>query len=459
MADMPKQTCTYASMRRFARALIHVFFKKVEILHPENIPEEGPLIIVSNHNNQFIDATMVIKTVRKRPIRFIVAEKSMHRPIIGDLARAMRGIPVIRPQDRAKTGAGVVVDFNAETCVLTGQDTKFTEECTVGFAITIKTVGTLKIEEIISDTELRMFNGEPWIALFKEKKEKGTESFQYKVTPKINQHEVYDAVYEALLGNSTISIFPEGGSHDNAQLLKLKPGVAVMALGAQSRGARVQIMAMGINYFAGHQFRSNVVVECGLPFEINPAIVEKYSSGETEEEKRLNRRDAYKDLMVDVQDALEKVTFNAPSYRTLQILRTARRLYQGDIELSLDNYTRLYRRFANGWSNWRKDNDFLKLEQDIGAYLNAAAAMGFSDKQIKNLPDQSSCMTTFKTLFDMLVSIFIILPILVITFPGLILISPMLIRIDCVVRREIAKALAGSNVKDKGECSVRLLWS
>ena len=445
-------SCTYASMRRFARVVIHIFFKKVEILHPEHIPAEGPLIIVSNHNNQFIDATMVMKAVQKRPVRFIIAEKSMHRPIIGQLARGMNGIPVIRPQDRAKTGSGTLVAFDESSCVLTGQDTLFTQECTVGFAITIKGVGTLKIEEIISDTELRMTQWKTWADAFREKQEKGSEAFQYKVTPKINQHEVYDSVYEALQHNSTISIFPEGGSHDNAQLLKLKPGVAVMALGAQSKGARVQIMAVGINYFAGHQFRSNVVIECGLPFEIDPKIVDLYASGESDEEKTKNRRAAYKALMDDVQEALEKVTFNAPSYRTLQILRTARRLYQGDIELDLGDYMRLYRRFANGWPIWQQNRDFKKLEQDIGSYLNAAAAVGFTDKQIKNLPDTDNCMTTLKALFDMLVSVFIMIPVLILTLPGLILISPMLIRIDIVVRREIAKALAGSNVKEKGKC-------
>lgn len=450
MADMPKMSCTYANLRRFARFVIHVFFKKVEILHPEHIPEEGPLIIVSNHNNQFIDGTMVIKAVRKRPIRSIIAEKSIHRPIIGHVARALNSIPVIRPQDRAKTATGAILDIDETTCILTGEGTRFTEDCTVGFAITIKGIGLLKIEEIISDTELKMLNGEPWIQAFKEKKRKGTDSFPFKVTPKINQHEVYDAVYDALLDNATISIFPEGGSHDNAQLLKLKPGVAVMALGAQSKGAKVQIMAIGINYFAGHQFRSNVVIECGLPFEIDPSIIDTYNSGDTEEEKTANRRKAYSDLMVDVQAALQKVTFNAPSYRTLQILRTARRLYQGDINLNLEDYTRLYRRFADGWTTWRESRDFQKLEQDIGNYLKAAAAAGFTDKQIKNLPDRNDCTAAFKTLFDMLVSVFIIIPVFIITLPGLILISPMLIRINMVVRREIAKALAGSSVKQKG---------
>lgn len=32
-----------------------LFFRDIEIVHPENVPQKGPTIVYSNHNNQFID--------------------------------------------------------------------------------------------------------------------------------------------------------------------------------------------------------------------------------------------------------------------------------------------------------------------------------------------------------------------------------------------------------------------
>ena len=54
----------------------------------------------------------------------------------------------------------------------------------------------------------------------------------FKVMPKVDQHDMYDAIYDALDDNGVIGIFPEGGSHDRSSLLPLKAGIAVMALGA-----------------------------------------------------------------------------------------------------------------------------------------------------------------------------------------------------------------------------------
>jgi len=84
----------------------NVFFGDIDVVGLENIPETGPVILVGNHKNQFVDAMMVVSIVRNRKVSFLVAEKSMHRRIIGDTAKLMDAIPVIRPQDRARQRRG-----------------------------------------------------------------------------------------------------------------------------------------------------------------------------------------------------------------------------------------------------------------------------------------------------------------------------------------------------------------
>lgn len=36
-----------------------LFFRDIEIVHPENVPQKGPTIVYSNHNNQFIDGMVL----------------------------------------------------------------------------------------------------------------------------------------------------------------------------------------------------------------------------------------------------------------------------------------------------------------------------------------------------------------------------------------------------------------
>ena len=57
-----------------------------------------------------------------------------------------------------------------------------------------------------------------------------------------------------------IGIFPEGGSHDRSDMLPLKAGVTLMALGALEKypGLDLQIIPCGLNYFNAHKWRSKV---------------------------------------------------------------------------------------------------------------------------------------------------------------------------------------------------------
>lgn len=108
--------------------------------------------------------------------------------------------------------------------------------------------------KVISDTE----------AVLKEPGFKDPlENTGYKLMPKVDQSEVYDTVYEVLRKGECIGIFPEGGSHDRTELLPLKAGFTIMALGAMVKypDLKLKIVPVGLNYFKAHAFRSK-----GAPF-------------------------------------------------------------------------------------------------------------------------------------------------------------------------------------------------
>jgi len=62
------------------------------------IPKDGPVILVGNHPNMFIDALIIMVTC-DRPVRFITAAKSYRKFFVGWFAKNMGAIPVERPKD------------------------------------------------------------------------------------------------------------------------------------------------------------------------------------------------------------------------------------------------------------------------------------------------------------------------------------------------------------------------
>src|SRR5690349_21598106 len=78
---------------------------------------------------------------------------------------------------------------------------------------------------------------------------KGEHDFFY--IPKIDNSTLFKEVYSRLADDGCICIFPEGTSHDRTDFIKLKAGVALMALGALADGKceNVNILPVGLNYF------------------------------------------------------------------------------------------------------------------------------------------------------------------------------------------------------------------
>jgi putative phosphoserine phosphatase/1-acylglycerol-3-phosphate O-acyltransferase len=63
----------------------------------EHIPAEGPFLLVSNHRSYFDVAALALVAARiGRPVRFMGKQELFDAPVVGQLARALGGIPVDR---------------------------------------------------------------------------------------------------------------------------------------------------------------------------------------------------------------------------------------------------------------------------------------------------------------------------------------------------------------------------
>ncbi|KAH0478745.1 MAG: hypothetical protein KVP17_001276 [Porospora cf. gigantea B] len=318
-------------IRVLCKALVRFFFRDVTVVGMERIPCYGPVIFVGNHNNQFVDAVMLLASL-PRYVRFMIAEASLQRAVIGNLAQFAGSIAVKRPQDCSYKGIGKIT-WISEALTETereslgipprsgkfhhlhrvvGEGTKFRIDCKVKDLLSSTTLQPCACHQIISDTELITY-GEN--AVLDEPKE--PEAF--KISPKMDQTEVYSAVSEALREGETIGIFPEGGSHDRTEMLPLKPGVAVMALNAAINGVEdIMIVPIGLHYYQAHKVMSDATFHIGRPVTVPQHLVDLYAT---------DRERATNELLSVIRQGLNETIVRAPDYETLQMIRLCTSLY------------------------------------------------------------------------------------------------------------------------------------
>jgi glycerol-3-phosphate O-acyltransferase / dihydroxyacetone phosphate acyltransferase len=88
----------YITLRFLLTIAVRVFFRSIHITAKENIPARGPLIIVANHPNTFMDP-IVIATILNRKIFFLAKGEVFKSAFAKWLLPKFNMIPVYRKQD------------------------------------------------------------------------------------------------------------------------------------------------------------------------------------------------------------------------------------------------------------------------------------------------------------------------------------------------------------------------
>lgn len=127
-----------------------------------------------------------------------------------------------------------------------------------------------RVTSIESNTELL-------ISESLEKSPSKDEYKRYERLGRVDHSKVFDTVFHSLAVGGCIGILPEGGSHDRTDLLPLKPGIAIIALGVIEKfDINVPILPVGLNYVETHSSRGRVVVQFGPPIFVNEDMMEVY---------------------------------------------------------------------------------------------------------------------------------------------------------------------------------------
>ena len=184
----------------------------------------------------------------------------------------------------------------------------------------------------------------------------------------VDNEAAFEAMFAVLGAGSAIGIFPEGLSHDESQLARLKTGAARLALGAARRTQQViRVVPCGLTFIHPKRFRSRVLVQYGPPIEI------AVSRETTPDEVRL--------LTSEIETALRRLTINAPDWDTVRALDVVRRLYQPQ-EISIEDRVELARRFNAYYGAVAADPRVVSLMARVRAYQLKLDELGITDREL-----------------------------------------------------------------------------
>lgn len=85
----------YNATKWITRKGLQSYFRTLHIEGIEHIPETGPVLLVANHPNAFLDA-LLIAAFMKRPIHFLARGDAFHIPVLGAIFRMYNMLPVYR---------------------------------------------------------------------------------------------------------------------------------------------------------------------------------------------------------------------------------------------------------------------------------------------------------------------------------------------------------------------------
>ncbi len=243
------------------RVITNTFFRRIDVVNIDNVPEEGPVIFAGNHPNALMDGWLLTAKCGRWPLHFMANAKLWNYRFLAPALDASGAVPVYSRND--------------------------------------------------SDGE-------------------------------VDNEKAFAKLYDVIESGNCMGIFPEGISHVESQLSKLKTGAARVALAVAARGkVQIKIVPCGLNYIHRHRFRSQVLIEFGEPIVIDDQWIQSYKQDE---------RQSVRKLTDHLSAALASVTLNAPDWRTLRIIQTVRRLYKpAKTTLSPGAYIELNRRFVEGY--------------------------------------------------------------------------------------------------------------
>jgi hypothetical protein len=183
--------------------------------------------------------------------------------------------------------------------------------------------------------------------------------------------------WKGLVDGAAVGIFPEGLSHSEPSLARLRTGAARIALGAAERGsAVVPIVPVGIVLRQKDRFRSRALVLVGAPVEWSDLC------GRPEEDA-----DAVRELTNRIERALRNVTVNLERAEDGPVIECAESLYAAEFDLQRASSDRVRRlRQATDTLRRLREHDpeaAAEIFDDISEFTDSLEVLGLSPRSLE----------------------------------------------------------------------------
>ena len=137
---------------------------------------------------------------------------------------------------------------------------------------------------------------------------------------------MFAACDEAFDRGRLVAIYPEGATHSEAHLQRIKTGAARIALGYEAHApGRLTVVPVGLSFAARKRFRGRVLVSFGGPVDVSPYLADYRE----EPAKPLHA------LTAAIQEAMEREVVHVQRIDTAAFARAVDTLSRGDVEREL----------------------------------------------------------------------------------------------------------------------------
>jgi 1-acyl-sn-glycerol-3-phosphate acyltransferase len=96
----------YRILRALGRLALRWFYRDIEVVGADRLPERGPALLASNHPNALVDA-LVIGCTLKRPVTLTAKATLLNNPVTRILLRLAGVVPLRRASDMRTTGGSL----------------------------------------------------------------------------------------------------------------------------------------------------------------------------------------------------------------------------------------------------------------------------------------------------------------------------------------------------------------
>lgn len=91
----------YGMLRLLLGTAVRIYYRRIEVGHPERVPARGPLLIVANHPASLTDVLALGAALRRR-LHFVAYSGLFQNPVLGSVLRLAGAVPVYRREDAAE---------------------------------------------------------------------------------------------------------------------------------------------------------------------------------------------------------------------------------------------------------------------------------------------------------------------------------------------------------------------